>query len=181
MLISLLKGRNMNRFKKNVLVGMTVLSIGLGAGMGSAAFAAPDSQPQASGPQEKPARMHKHDPVKFKERMEKRQAELHDKLKLTGNQETAWKTFTASITPAVAEHAKRPDRAEWDKLSAPERMEKMLERSKQRQDAMASRLTAVKKFYAQLNPTQQQIFNDNFSKPQRFGHHGHRGQHHERS
>ncbi|MGV3742533.1 MAG: Spy/CpxP family protein refolding chaperone [Burkholderiaceae bacterium] len=166
----------MNRLKKNVVIGMTALGIGLG----SVAFAAPDSQAQASGPQDKPARMHKHDPAKFKERMEKRQAELHDKLKLTANQEAAWKTFTASMTPAVG-HAKRPDRAEMEKLTAPERMEKMLERSKQRQDAMASRLTAVKKFYAQLTPEQQKVFDESFAKPHRFGHHGHRGQHHERS
>ena len=167
----------MNRLKKNVVIGMTVLGIALGAG---STFAAPDSQVQASGPQDKPARMHKHDPAKFKERMEKRQAELHDKLKLTANQEAAWKTFTASMKPADRGQAQRPDRAEWDKLSAPERMEKMLERSKQRQDAMATRLSAMKTFYAQLTPEQQKVFNDNFAKPQRFGHHGHRG-HHDRS
>ena len=170
----------MNRLKKNVVIGMTVLGIALGAG---STFAAPDSQVQASGPQDKPARMHKqhkHDPAKFKEHMEKRQAELHDKLKLTANQEPAWKAFTASMAPAERGQAQRPDRAEWEKLSAPERMEKMLERSKQRQDAMATRLTAVKKFYAQLTPEQQTVFNDSFAKPQRFGHHGHRG-HHERS
>lgn len=165
----------MNRLKKNVVIGMTALGIGLG----SVAFAAPDTQAQASGPQDKPARMHKHDPAKFKERMEKRQAELHDKLKLTANQEAAWKTFTTSMAPA--ERGQRPDRAEMEKLTAPERMEKMLERSKQRQDAMATRLTAVKKFYAQLTPEQQKVFNDEFAKPQRFGHRGHRGQHHERS
>jgi protein CpxP len=170
----------MNRFKKNVLIGMTVLGIGLGGSMGSAAFAAPEGQAPVTGTQDSPARMHKHhkhDPAKFKERMEKRQAELHDKLALTANQEAAWKTFTASMAPA-ADHAKRPDRAEWDKLSAPERMEKMLDRSKQRQDAMATRLQAVKKFYAQLTPEQQKVFNDEFAKPHRFGH---RGQHHERS
>lgn len=169
----------MNRLKKNVLIGMTVLGIGLGGGLGSAAFAAPEGQAPVAGAQEGPARMHKHhkhDPAKFKERMEKRQAELRDKLKLTQNQEAAWKTFTASMAPA-ADRAKRPDRAEMEKLTAPERMEKMLERSKQRQDAMAARLQAVKKFYAQLTPEQQKVFNDEFAKPHRFGRHGH----HERS
>lgn len=165
----------MNRFKKNVVIGMTVLGIAIGG----AAVAAPDAQTPSSGPQDKPARMHKHDPAEFKARMEKRQAELHDQLKLTANQEAAWKTFTASMTPA--DRGQRPDRAEWEKLSAPERMEKMLDRSKQRQDAMASRLQAVKTFYAQLTPEQQKIFNENFSKQHRFGHRGHRGQHHERS
>jgi periplasmic protein CpxP/Spy len=169
MLISSLKGRKMNRFKKNVVIGMTVLGFGLG-GLGSAAFAAADSQAPGSGPQDKPARMHKHhkhDPAEFKARMEKRQTELHGKLKLTQNQEAAWKTYTASLTPA--KHGQRPDRAEMEKLSAPERMEKMLERSKQRQDAMATRLQAVKTFYAQLTPEQQKVFNDNFAKPHRFG------------
>lgn len=174
----------MNRFKKNVLIGMTVLGIGLGGGIGSAAFAAPDAQAPGSGQQDGQRHMHKrhkHNPAEFKERMEKRQAELHTKLKLTPNQEAAWKSFTASMAPAG--HGKRPDRAEMEKLTAPERMEKMLERSTQRQDAMASRLEAVKKFYAQLTPEQQKVFNDEFAKPHRFGrhgHHGHRG-HHERS
>jgi Spy/CpxP family protein refolding chaperone len=156
----------MNRFKKNLLIGMTVL------GLGSAAFAAPDAA-QANGAQGRPAHMHKHDGAKFKERMEKRQAELHDKLKLAPNQEVAWKTFTASMTPP-ARDAKRPDRAEWEKLSAPERMEKRLEMSQKRQEFMASRLTAVKAFYAQLNPEQQKIFNDNFAKPRREDHRNYR-------
>lgn len=166
----------MNRFKQNIAIGMTVLGIGLGAGMGSAAFAAPEGQVHASAAQDGPARMHKHhkhDSAKFRERMEKRQAELHAKLKLAPSQEAAWKTFTASMVPT--EHGKRTDRAEMVKLSTPQRMEKMLERSRLRHDAMATRLQAVKTFYAQLTPEQQQVFDDSFAKPHGFG--GHHGRH----
>jgi protein CpxP len=64
---------------------------------------------------------------------------------------------------------KRPDRAEWEKLSAPERMEKQLALMKEREARMADRLAATKAFYAQLTPEQQKIFNENFMTGRRHG------------
>jgi Spy/CpxP family protein refolding chaperone len=153
----------MNSFKKSLLIGATVI------GLGSVAFAAQGDPAPAKGTERSGGWMHKHDDAKFKERMAKRQAALHDKLKLTANQEPAWQTFIAAVTPG--ERGKRPDRAEWDKLSAPERMERMLAKSKERQDRMASRLAATKTFYAVLSPEQQKIFNDNVGKGRHHGHH----------
>lgn len=156
----------MNRTKKTVLIAMTVL------GLSNGAFAATDTPAQPGGA--KPAmagKHHQYDSAQHKERMEKRQAQLHDQLKLSPNQEAAWKTFTAGMTPPAS--GPRPDRAAWENLSAPDRMEKMLEWSKQRQEMMASRLAGMKTFYAQLNPEQQKIFNDHFAKAHRHGgHHG---------
>ncbi len=154
----------MNRSKKSVLIALTVL------GLSGSAFAAPEAAAPDNGA--KPAMTgmhHKYDAAKHKERMEKRQTELHDQLKLTQNQEAAWKTFTAGMTPPAK--GPRPDRAAWANLSAPERMEKMLERSKQRQEVMASRLAGVKTFYAQLTTEQKKTFDDNFGKHRGHGHH----------
>jgi protein CpxP len=95
----------------------------------------------------------------FKERIARRQAALHDKLKLTGNQEAAWKSYIAAATPPAP--PARPDRAQWEKMSAPERMEKMMTMMKEREAPMAAHLAAMKTFYATLSPLQQQIFNDN--------------------
>lgn len=95
----------------------------------------------------------------FKERVARRQAALHDKLKLTGNQEAAWKTYVAAATPPAP--PARPDRAQREKMSAPDRMEKRMTMMKEREAHMASHLTAMKTFYATLSPLQQQIFNDN--------------------
>ncbi len=150
----------MNKFRKNLLIGATVL------GLGSAAFVTNAHTGAAEqGGQHHAAGGHKwhgskKTPEQIQERIAKRQAELHDKLKLDANQEPAWKAYIASTTPA-APTGKRPDHAEWAKLSVPERMEKRLARMNEREARMASRLAATKTFYAALTPEQQKIFNEN--------------------
>ena len=91
--------------------------------------------------------------------------------KLTGTQEAAWKTYIAAATPPAP--PARPDRAQWEKLSAPERMEKMMTMMKEREGHMATHLAAMKTFYATLSPLQQQIFNDNVGGGMRGHGHGH--------
>jgi hypothetical protein len=80
---------------------------------------------------------------------------MHDKLKLSATQEPAWKTFTDAITPGAM--PARPDHAAMEKMTAPERMEKMLALSKERQVKMESHLAALKTFYAVLTPEQKKI------------------------
>jgi protein CpxP len=158
----------MNKFCKKLLIGATIL------GLGSSAFIA-NAQTNAgdrSGPERTSTGGHKwHGGAKsaeqMKEKMAKRQAELHDKLKLNASQESAWNLFTAAITPTGT--GKRPDRAEWKNLSAPERMEKQLAMMKEREARMTSRLAATKTFYATLTPEQQKIFNENFMSGRRHG------------
>lgn len=92
------------------------------------------------------------------ERMEQHQKKLHDALKLTADQEGAWKTFTASMHgPAKAD---RPDREELSKLTTPERAEKMLDLAKQHQERMAEHVAALKTFYGVLTPEQKKIFDE---------------------
>ena len=138
----------------------TLVSGFLAASLSSAAFAAPPAAAGASPDQSGMSGMHQRG-EHAREGMARRQAVLHDKLKLTGSQEAAWKTYIEAVTPAQAGRPQRPDRAEWEKMSAPERMEKMLARMKEREARMSTHLAAMKTFYATLSPLQQQIFNDN--------------------
>ena len=95
---------------------------------------------------------------------------MHDKLKLSAEQEGAWKTFTASVTPTPKE---RPDREALAKLPAPERIDRMLAHMQQRQERMSQRAAAVKSFYAVLTPAQQKVFDENFMRRHQHGkHHG---------
>jgi periplasmic protein CpxP/Spy len=155
------EGRFMTTFRKSLLAFL--LTTGVAAGTFAASAEQPVSGPMGAGP----AHEHRHSPEQMRERMAKRQAALHDKLKLNANQETAWQSYIARMKPA--DFPQRPDRAEMEKLSAPERMEKMLGMMKQREQRMTERLAATKEFYAVLSPDQQKIFNDEF-KMHRGGH-----------
>jgi hypothetical protein len=113
---------------------------------------------------------------RMKARMEKRQTALHHKLKLNAEQEVAWKEFTAAKTPPAM--GMRMNRAEMMKLSAPDRMEKMLGFMKERQAHMTVKLVELKKFYAVLTPEQQKIFDAETMGPRHGGKHGRtKGQH----
>jgi Spy/CpxP family protein refolding chaperone len=93
------------------------------------------------------------------ERVNAHQERLHKALKLTAEQEPAWNAFIQKATPK-ADDIKRPDPEAFRKLNTPERAEKLLELSKQRQAFLSERLTALKTFYATLTAEQQQIFDD---------------------
>lgn len=134
-------------------------------------------------------RMGRHDPAKMQARIAKHQADLKAKLKLTPTQEGAWTTFTASMQPPV--RGARPDRAamkaEFDKLSTPERIDKMralrAQRMTEMNAAMDKRGDATKTFYAALTPEQQKVFDSQrMSRGGKgqggMGHDGHHGQHH---
>jgi periplasmic protein CpxP/Spy len=90
--------------------------------------------------------------------MEQHHAQLHDALKLTAEQEPAWKKLMDSEQPQPGLSGGQPE--DWAKLNAPERAEKMLELSKARQVQMADHVAALKALYAVLTPEQQKTFED---------------------
>jgi periplasmic protein CpxP/Spy len=103
------------------------------------------------------------------ERMAKRQAELKAKLKITPAQEGAWTTFTAAMQPPAnmgkGMMGMRHDpkvKAEMDKLTTPERIDKMqamrAERMKTMSAEMDKRGAATKAFYAVLSSEQKAVF-----------------------
>jgi len=94
----------------------------------------------------------------YSKNMEQHEKKLHETLKLTAEQEPAWKKL---IESEQAMHpAKSAKREDWSKLSAPERADKMLELSKARQERMSEHVVALKAFYATLTPAQQKSFED---------------------
>lgn len=96
-------------------------------------------------------------------RFEQRQKGLHDALKLTPEQEPAWQKFAASMRgPGKPD---RVNRADWAQLTAPERAEKMLELTKQRQERMVEHVAALKGFYAVLTPEQKKVFDEQHAGP----------------
>lgn len=108
------------------------------------------------------------DPARMEAMMAKRHDALKAKLKLTPEQEGAWTTFTAAMKPPAQMGQKRPDRAELDKLTTPERIDKMRALRTEHMAAMDKREEAIKTFYAALNADQKKVFDTEHA---RMGHH----------
>jgi protein CpxP len=167
-------------FNRTASLNSLVLA-GLLATVGASAMAqtpaAPATAPATAG---KPAghhgdRMARHDPAKMQAWIAKRQADLKAKLKITPAQEGAWTSYTASMQPPARGARPTPEqRAEFDKLTTPQRIDKMKELRTQRMadmnTAMDKRGEATKTFYAALTPDQQKTFDTEHKKHGR--HHG---------
>ncbi|RYF30357.1 MAG: hypothetical protein EOO26_15380 [Comamonadaceae bacterium] len=161
----------------SMLASATLASAGAFAQAPVAAPAAPAAQSQPGGAVAAPAqRMERGDPAKRFERMKehraKRMADLKAKLKLSPAQDSAWSNFTASTQPPSGPRPQRVDRAEFAKLTTPQRIERMQARQAERSARFAKRADATKTFYAALNADQQKTFD---AETAHFGHGGHRG------
>ncbi len=125
--------------------------------------------------------MHQMDPAKMAQRHAKHLLDLKAKLKITASQEGAWNTFADAMKPPADMMGKRPDRAEMDKLTTPERIDKMRAMHKERmatmEAAMDKRGDATKALYAVLSPEQQKAFDAEFSKMGMRGEHAHKMDH----
>ena len=99
------------------------------------------------------------DPAKMQAMMAKHHTALKEKLKLTAAQEGAWTSFTTAMKPPADMGKRRMDmRAEMDKLTTPERIDKMRAMRATRDAEMDKRADAVKTFYAVLTPEQKKVF-----------------------
>jgi protein CpxP len=148
----------MNNLRHTILIGLTVL--GMGSATVHAQTTAPDN-PQAG--RHATAVTQEQRQAKMAEFAAKRSARLHDELKITPGQETAFRAYIASMQPQA-----RGERANWKELSAPARMEKMIAMQKQRTAEMEARLPALNTFYSVLTPEQKKVFDE-----KGMGHHGH--------
>jgi Spy/CpxP family protein refolding chaperone len=173
----------MTTVRKHIALALAALSLGAAA-VGAQAQTAPvaASAPAATATAPDQAQHHgrhgqKFTPEQRAELRARRVARLHDALKITPAQEKAWNAFVASMQPpARGEHGARPDRAAWARLSAPERMAKLIAMQKRRTAAMEQRLGALNSFYAALTPEQKKTFDDQATRMQnRFKHGGHFG------
>ena len=93
-------------------------------------------------------------------RMKHHMQKLKTELKLSPEQEPAWAALANAITPVT--RPPRPDRAEMEKLSMPERLDKMKQVMSQHHEARVAEMdkhaAAVKTFYAALSPEQKKTF-----------------------
>lgn len=108
--------------------------------------------------------------AKMQERMAQRQAALKHSLELSPAQEPAWNTFITSMQPG-----ERParlgqlNRDEMQKLTTPERIERMRAQRAQRHAQADRRADAALAFYAELNPAQQKTFDAHTARHQHMG------------
>lgn len=96
---------------------------------------------------------------KMSQRMEQHQKALHDALKLTPDQESAWAAYAGKMKgPDIK--GMQSNREEMSKLSTPERLDRMNELARQHLKSMEERSAATKSFYAGLNPEQKKAFDE---------------------
>ena len=160
---------------KTLLVAGLLASGTLYAQAQTAATAAPMPMAGASSPHmhgtnrdhERGTRGH-WDSAKMDAMVAKHMADLKTKLKITTSQESAWTAFTAAMKPPARLDAARPDRAAMEKLTTPERIDKMRAQRAQRMTDMQAQMTkredATKTFYAALDTVQQKTFDAEHSK-----------------
>ena len=113
-----------------------------------------------------PARMHE----RMQAHMAQRQGRLKETLQITPDQEGAWDAWSAAMQPPA--NWKRPDRAEFERLTTPERIDRMRTMRNERMGMMDRRADATKAFYASLNPIQKRVFDLETAR------HGHGGGRH---
>lgn len=121
------------------------------------------------------------DPAKMQAFVAKHQAELKARLKITASQEATWTAYTSAMQPParMGERLTPEQRAEFDKLTTPERIDKMRALRTQRMAdmnaAMDKRGEATKALYAALSPEQQKTFD---AEHRKFGERNGRGHRH---
>lgn len=96
---------------------------------------------------------------KMRGKMADRMSRLHDSLKLTDEQESAWSEFDGQMKPAP--DLPQPN-FDGEELPAPERMARKIEQMKAHIARMEGHIPVLRAFYAELTPEQQKIFDSEF-------------------
>ena len=148
------------------------------AGLSAQAQTPPDAPkgPPPAGHEHRGGPGGRFDPAKMQEFQARRLADLKAKLKLTPAQEGAWTTFTTELQPPAP--GPRPERGEMEKLTTPQRLDKMREMRAAHAAFADKRDASIRTFYGTLNAEQQKTFDTEFrhhSGPGPRGGHGDRG------
>jgi hypothetical protein len=168
----------MKHIRQHLIAAGLLAALGLSAVAQTTAPApgtspAPMTSREGRGPADPAKAQERH--ARMQERMNQRLSEVKQKLQLTPAQEAAWSSYTAALKPA---QFNRPDRAEFAKLSTPERIDRMRAARTARTAEMDRRGEATKTFYAALTAEQKKVFDA--ESLQRGPHHGdgRHGHHH---
>lgn len=137
-----------------------VAALSAAAGLATATFAQepppgePPPAPMAGHPEW--AKMREH----MQERAQAKAKALHDILNIAPDQEAAFQTFIASMTPPEGRGPMDGDheRDEMAALTTPERLDKMAARMAEHQATFQRRADAIRRFYSALSPAQQRAF-----------------------
>ena len=140
----------MKSLQRHLIAAGLVAALGIGA----IAQAQPQTPPAGPGGRHDPAQMEQFR-ARMQERMAARMAELKQKLQISAGQEAAWTTWTAAMKPTPHQ---RGERGEFDKLTTPERIDRMRALRAQRNAELDKRMDATKGFYAVLTPEQKKTF-----------------------
>ncbi len=165
-----------NSFRSALLASMIVTSVGFClTAFAQAPVPTPQNMPGHGGPMG----MHPHpmhgmqsghammnDPKREAHRAERHQKHLNDMkvfLQLQASQEAAWTAFESVMKqPMKRNMAAIP--ADMEKMSTPERIDKMMAVKAERDAEIAKRMNASKTFYAALTPAQQKVFDTHTQK-----------------
>ena len=159
----------MNRtFRKYLVTGALIACAGIA---GAQTQPAPDTGTAAPAPQAR-----KFDPARMTERLNRRLADLKQKLQISAAQESAWTSFSNAMQPQ-ANGGQRLDRQALANLSTPERIDQMRAMRDRRNAEMDRRAEATKAFYAQLSPEQKKTFDAETARMFQRGGHGPHGDH----
>ncbi len=156
----------MIHLRKQLLIGIAAIGIGASGAVGTLALAQ-SAAPAGAQMQHEHGRP---SPEKMAEHAARREAALHDALKLTPQQESAWTTYIAKMH--AGQPMQRPNHEQMEKMPAPERMEKMLAMMRDRERRLSDRLEATKPLYAVLTPTQRTVFDQQSRGKHHGGEHG---------
>jgi hypothetical protein len=170
------KGSLMKKATQHILLASMLACAGLSV----------QAQTPTDAPKGPPPAGHEHrggpggkfDPARMQEFQARRLADLKAKLKLTPAQEGAWTSFTADLQPPAASPCL--DRSEMDKLTTPQRLDKMREMRTAHAAFADKRDASIRSFYATLSAEQQKTFDTEFRHggPGPRGGHGGRGHGH---
>jgi len=101
--------------------------------------------------------------AKRAERHQNRLDELKVYLQLQASQDDAWQSFAGVMKTPIKRPAPMTP-SEVEKLTTPERIDKMMARKAETDAEITKRLNASKTFYATLTPTQQRVFDTHTQK-----------------
>jgi Spy/CpxP family protein refolding chaperone len=165
-----LKGILMTQSRRMALAAALLLSSSLPL---SGFSQTPGTPPQAMHPMMGGAQMEAHRDARHQKHLD----ELKVFLQLQASQEGAWQVFSDVMkTPMKRPGAHNP--ADMEKLSTPERIDKMMALKSERDAEISKRMNATKTFYASLTSTQQKVFDTHTHKFMRQGPMGHHGKMH---
>jgi protein CpxP len=153
----------MMRLHKTLASGLLVVGLGV---LSASAFAQghSDSRHYHDRPE-----MTAEQKAKFAQEKVRRATALHDKLKITPEQEAAWKTYLTATQGKLGDREAPLSKEAMSKLNAPQRMEHQLNGMKSHLTHFEARVAATKTFYATLSPEQQKVFDAETARSHKRG------------